>query len=303
VMKRALGRGLGALLPPTEAEEGGRLRDLPIEHLIPNPQQPRRSFDSQALDELAASIRTAGILQPLVVRPRGSQYEILVGERRWRAAQQAGLARVPAIVREASDAEALELGLVENLLREDLNPVEAAQAYQRLLAEFAWTQEELARRLGKDRSSIANALRLLRLPEPIQADLRTGRLTMGHARALLGLPSPAAQLRLRKRILAQDWSVRATEAGVQARRSGRVKPRRRTPEIEAIEEELRLALGTRVRMVGTMGRGRLELPYSSPAELERIHGRLTAGPAAARGGADPRPVGPSPGTAGVVNDY
>jgi ParB family transcriptional regulator, chromosome partitioning protein len=303
VMKRALGRGLGALLPPTEAEEGGRLRDLPIEHLVPNPQQPRRSFDSQALDELAASIRTAGILQPLVVRPRGSQYEILVGERRWRAAQQAGLARVPAIVREASDAEALELGLVENLLREDLNPVEAAQAYQRLLAEFAWTQDELARRLGKDRSSIANALRLLRLPEPIQADLRTGRLTMGHARALLGLPSPAAQLRLRKRILAQDWSVRATEAGVQARRSGRAKPRRRTPEIEAIEEELRLALGTRVRMVGTMGRGRLELPYSSPAELERIHGRLTAGPAAARGGADPRPGGPSPGAETVINDY
>jgi ParB family chromosome partitioning protein len=279
-MKRALGRGLGALLPPVEAEEGGRLRDLPIESLIPNPQQPRRTFDGQALDELAASIRSSGILQPLVVRPRGSQYEILVGERRWRAAQQAGLARVPAIVRDASDAEALELGLVENLLREDLNPVEAAQAYQRLLAEFGWTQEELAGRLGKDRSSIANALRLLRLPEAIQEDLRKGWLTMGHARALLGLPSAAAQLRLRERILAQDWSVRATEAGVQARRPGRRRPQRRPPDIEAIEEELRLTLGTRVRMVGTMGRGRIELPYSSPAELERIHGRLTGGPTA-----------------------
>jgi ParB family chromosome partitioning protein len=278
VMKRALGRGLGALLPPTESEDAARLRDLPVESLVPNPQQPRKSFDPGALEELATSIRASGVLQPLVVRPRGSQFEILVGERRWRAAQQAGLTRVPAIVREASDAEALELGLVENLLREDLNPVEAAQAYQRLLAEFGWTQEELAQRLGKDRSSIANALRLLRLPEPIQEDLRTGRLTMGHARALLGLPSAAAQLRLRERILSQDWSVRATEAGVQARRPGRPKARRRPPDVEAVEEELRLALGMRVRIVGNLLRGKIELPYTSAGELERIHGRLTSGP-------------------------
>jgi ParB family transcriptional regulator, chromosome partitioning protein len=278
VMKRALGRGLGALLPPTESEDAARLRDLPVDSLVPNPQQPRKSFDPRALEELATSIRASGVLQPLVVRPRGSQFEILVGERRWRAAQQAGLIRVPAIVREASDAEALELGLVENLLREDLNPIEAAQAYQRLLAEFGWTQEELAQRLGKDRSSIANALRLLRLPEPIQEDLRTGRLTMGHARALLGLPSAAAQLRLRERILSQDWSVRATEAGVQARRPGRPKARRRPPDVEAVEEELRLALGTRVRIVGNLLRGKIELPYTSAGELERIHGRLTSAP-------------------------
>jgi ParB family transcriptional regulator, chromosome partitioning protein len=280
-MKRALGRGLSALLPPAETEDAGRLRELPTESLVPNPQQPRRHFDQQALEELAASIRASGVLQPLVVRPRGTQYEILVGERRWRAAQQAGLARVPAIVREASDAEALELGLVENLLREDLNPLEAADAYQRLLTEFGWTQEELARRLGKDRSSVANALRLLRLPPLIQEDLRTGRLTMGHARALLGLPSPAAQLRLRQRILTQDWSVRATEAGVQARRPGRPKARRRAADLDALEEELRQALGTRVRLVGTMLRGRIELPYTTGAELERIHARLTGGPTAA----------------------
>jgi ParB family chromosome partitioning protein len=280
-MKRALGRGLSALLPPTEGEAGGRLRDLPIESLVPNPQQPRRHFDQPALEELAASMRASGILQPLVVRPRGSQYEILVGERRWRAAQLAGLAQVPAIVREASDAEALELALVENLLREDLNPLEAADAYQRLLTEFGWTQEELARRLGKDRSSVANALRLLRLPPLIQEDLRAGRLTMGHARALLGLPSPTAQLRLRQRILTQDWSVRATEAGVQARRPARARARRRAADLDALEEELRQALGTRVRLVGTMLRGRIELPYSSAAELERIHARLTRGPTAA----------------------
>ena len=280
-MKRALGRGLGALLPPAEVDEGGRLRDLAIESLVPNPQQPRRDFAEPALEELAQSIRSSGILQPLVVRPRGAQYEILVGERRWRAAQRAGLARVPAIVRDATDAEALELALVENLLREDLNPIEAAQAYQRLLAEFGWTQEELARRLGKDRSSVANALRLLRLPAAILEDLRSGRLTMGHARALLGLPSAAAQLRLRHRILTQDWSVRATEAGVQARRPGRVKLRRRAADLDALEEELRLALGTRVRVVGSLVRGRIELPYATAEELERIHGRLTGGPTAA----------------------
>ena len=254
MMKRALGRGLGALLPQTaerspDAEPGATaLLAVPVEQLAPNPYQPRKTFSPDALDELAASIKVSGLLQPIVVRRRGERYEILVGERRWRAARQAGLAEVPVVVRDASDAEALELALAENLLREDLNPLEEADAYQRLMAEFGWTQDELARRIGRDRSSIANALRLRRLPEPIQEDLRTGRLTMGHARALLGLTTAAAQLRLREQILAQDWSVRATEAGVRKTRTARPHARRRVPEVEAIEEELRLALQVRAEV-------------------------------------------------------
>jgi ParB family chromosome partitioning protein len=282
-MTRALGRGLGALLPPTAerspaAEAGAApLLALPVEQLIPNPYQPRKNFTPEALDELAASIKASGLLQPIVARRRGERYEILVGERRWRAARQAGLTEVPVIVRDASDAEALELALAENLLREDLNPLEEADAYQRLMAEFGWTQDELARRIGRDRSSIANVLRLRRLPDVIQEDLRTGRLAMGHARALLGLTTAAAQLRLREQILAQDWSVRATEAGVRKTRSARPRVRRRLPEVEALEEELRLALGTRVKLVGSLVRGRIELPYGSGAELERLHARLVSG--------------------------
>jgi ParB family chromosome partitioning protein len=277
MMKRALGRGLGALLPPADAPgEGARLRELPIDALAPNPSQPRKHFAAEALGELAASIRSAGVLQPIVVRPRGDRYEILVGERRWRAAREAGLDRVPAIIRDATDAEAIELALVENLLREDLNPLEEADAYQRLMAEFAWTQEELARRIGKDRASIANVLRLRRLPSVIQEDLRAGRLTMGHARALLGLPTAAAQLKARDEILAQDWSVRVTEAGIRRlRRTGASSSRRRSPEMDALEEELRLALGTRVRVLGSLSRGRVELPYRSAAELEALHAALT----------------------------
>src|SRR2546427_7076660 len=236
ISKRGLGRGLGALLSsePAEAES---LIEVPIDQIEVNPNQPRKVFDFTALDELAASIRSSGVIEPIIVRRLAGSYQLIAGERRWRAARQAGLERIPAIVRDATDAQSIELALVENLLREDLNPIEAAQAYQRLLGEFGWTQEVLAQRLGKDRSSIANALRLLRLPEPIQADLRTGRLSMGHARALLGLASAEAQLKLRERILALEWSVRATEAGVQAaRRQPASMRRRRVPEGGALAE-------------------------------------------------------------------
>src|SRR5688572_6856588 len=276
--KRGLGRGLGALLSstPTEADT---LLEVSVEEIEPNPNQPRKAFRSEALDELSASIKASGVIQPVIVRRQGAGYQLVAGERRWRAARQAGLSRIPAIVREVTDAESLELALVENLLREDLNPMEEAEAYDKLLARFAWTQDELAQRIGKERSSIANALRLMRLPLPIQDDLRGGRLTMGHARALLALTTPTEQLRLRDEILAHDWSVRATEDTVRttvAGRPPRPKQRRRSAELAALEEQLQRGLMTRVRIVGGERAGRIEISYANPEELERLAGLLGA---------------------------
>src|SRR5688572_5499875 len=273
--KRGLGRGLGALLSSTPGEDE-TLIDLELDQIEPNPNQPRKIFSDEGLTELAASIRASGVIQPIIVRRHGVGYQLIAGERRWRAARRAGLDRVPAVVREATDAESLEMALVENLLREDLNPMEEAEAYQKLLAQFGWTQEELAHRIGRDRSSIANSLRLLRLPEMIQADLRGGRLTMGHALALLSLTSTADQLRLRQEILAHSWSVRATEQSARAVEAASGTPRRpkaarrRSAELVAVEDALQRALMTRVRVTGTERAGIIHVAYANAEELERL---------------------------------
>lgn len=273
--KRGLGRGLGALLGPEPEQAADSSLEIPIDSIQPNPRQPRKQFDAAALAELSASIKASGVIQPIVVRRSGDGYELVAGERRWRAAKEAGLERIPAVVREVTDAQSLEIALVENLLREDLNPIEAAEGYRRLLTDFSWTQEELGQRIGKDRSSIANALRLLRLPDPIQDDLRTGRLTMGHAMALLSLTRPEDQLKLRDEILAHSWSVRVTEEDVQRRRGAPpVTGRRRSVELVAVEEALQRALMTRVRIIGNDRRGRIEITYATADELERLAGLL-----------------------------
>ncbi len=279
--RRGLGRGLDALLGPASStatvEASSSLLEIPVDQIDVNPRQPRKTFEPGSLDELARSLKNTGMIQPVIVRRApGGRWQLIAGERRWRAARQAGIEQIPAVVREATDVESLELALVENLLREDLNPVEEAEAYQRILTEFGWTQEDVAQRVGKDRSTIANSLRLLRLPAVIQDDLRTGRLTMGHARALLSLTEPGQQLKLRDEILAHAWSVRATEEGVEKRRLVPAPARRRSAELVALEDEMQRALLARVRVRGNERRGRIEITYASTDELNRLAGVLGA---------------------------
>ncbi len=265
------------------------LREVPLKQVVPNPNQPRRRFNERSLKELAQSIRSQGILQPLVVRElEDGRYELVAGERRWRALNLLEAETVPVVVRAVSDQELLEVALLENIQREDLSPIEEAQAYQDLLRMYACTQNELARRLGKDRSTIANQLRLLQLPEAIQQDVESGRLSSGHARALLGLPGTASQLNLREQILRQAWSVRQTEKAVKAeqarwaslfRTPGSSAPAAPTPEaaqihLRALEEEFSRHLRTKVSIHFHSGQGRIELHYSSLEEFERLQERL-----------------------------
>lgn len=277
--RKALGRGLEALLPERRAEDPGAFnaREVDIDLVRPNPRQPRETFDDGALDAMADSLRDRGMLQPVVVREATEGYEIIAGERRWRAAQRAGWARLPVVVRDATPLEALELAVVENVQREDLNPVEEARAYEMLIQEGDLTQEQVAERVGRDRSTVTNYLRLLKLPEAVQQYLVDGRLGMGHARALLGLDEgPAAQKRLAEEIVAKGLSVRQTERRVRSenRSEARVKTDKgRDPDVVAAEKKLARTLGTRVRIQGQKS-GRIEIRFSSLEELERLYDLL-----------------------------
>ncbi len=269
----ALGRGLSALIPDAPpAPTGERSLDVDSDLLRPNKFQPRTSMDDTRIEELARSIRSNGIIQPIVVRKVDGGYEIVAGERRWRAAQRAGLLKVPVVVRDIPEDRLLAVALIENIQREDLNPIEEAHAYRRLADEYSLTQEQIADAVGKDRSSVANYLRLLKLPQEVRANLGSGALSMGHARALLGLPDEAAQLRVSRDVVAKSLSVRETEALV--KKAIEPRPAKAAPEKDvhtrAAEERLRFVLGTRVRIARARKGGRIEIDFGSEDELQRI---------------------------------
>ena len=279
----ALGKGLSALIPDAPEPQMSPV-DVDIDRLAPNDFQPRAQADDTHLDELARSIKANGIIQPIVVRRVGDRFHIIAGERRWRAAMRAGLARVPVVVRDVAPGQErslLEMALIENIQREDLNPIEEALAYRRLADEFQLKQEQIADAVGKDRASVANYLRLLKLPDEVRAEVAAGRLSMGHARALLALPSDADQRRTARDVLARNLSVRETEALVKkAADRGPSPAAAPTPpqadvHTRAAEERLRLTLGTRVRIVRRGTRGRIEIDFGSEEELIRIYEQLT----------------------------
>ncbi len=281
----ALGKGLSALIPDAPEPRLGPL-EVDVDRLSPNALQPRGQVDDERLADLARSIKSNGVIQPIIVRKVGDRFQIIAGERRWRAARQAGLLRVPVVVREVAKGQErslLEMALIENIQRENLNPIDEAHAYRRLSVEFHLTQEGIADAVGKDRSSVANYLRLLKLPDDVRADVAAGTLSMGHARALLGLTDEADQRRAARDIISQNLSVRETEALVKKISEGWKSPaaarRPRTVDVHtrAAEDRLRLALGTRVRIVRHGSRGRIEVDFGSEDELIRIYEQLTGG--------------------------
>ena len=278
----ALGKGLSALIPDVPEPRIGPL-EIDVDRLTPNALQPRGRLDDARLEELARSIRANGVIQPIIVRTAGDRFQIIAGERRWRAAQKAGLLRVPVVVRDVAagqERSLLEMALVENIQRENLNPIDEAIAYRRLSDEFHLTQEDIATAVGKDRASVANFLRLLKLPDEIRADVAAGTLSMGHARALLALLDEADQRRLARDVIARHLSVRETESlakkiATGAKPSGDLAPQPVDVHTRAAEDRLRLALGTRVRIIRQGTRGRLEIDFASEDELIRIFEQLT----------------------------
>jgi ParB family chromosome partitioning protein len=286
-----LGKGLGALIPPGGKEHlaaaGGGLQDIPVNDIKASRYQPREHFDEEALGALADSIREVGLLQPVLVRPTDEGFELIVGERRWRAARRAGLQSIPALVRVSEDAEAIETALVENLHRDDLNPLEEAAAYQQLIEDFGLTHEQVATRVGRNRTTITNVLRLLQLPPSVHRLLRDGKLDAGHARALLATPDRAFQEQLAQRVVHDGLSVREVEDAVRHHREGAGPQRKppgtgslRPPGLLELEELLSDHLETKVRVTMGAKRGRVTVEFSDLEDLERIYRRMTEPPPA-----------------------
>ena len=272
--RKALGKGLSALLPDPEPFPGEAALTVPVESLDPNPYQPRTRLAARGLEELAASIRESGLVQPILARRSGERYQIIAGERRWRAARLAGLARIPVTLREVADDRLLELALVENIQREELSPLEEAQAFNRLQDELGLTQEDVARKVGRDRSTVANTLRLLRLPREVKGLLEEGRLDAGHARALLALARGEEQAALGREAARKGLSVREVERLVALRRAPRGRagaPARKDPNTRAAEERLHAALGTRVQIARRGRGGVLRVLFANEAELNRLY--------------------------------
>ncbi|NKB86935.1 MAG: ParB/RepB/Spo0J family partition protein [Acidobacteria bacterium] len=278
--RKALGRGLDALIPSRAPEEpsGSRLTEVAIEKIRPNPQQPRDHFEESAIDAIAASLAEHGLLQPVVLRDLGDgNYELIAGERRWRGAQRAGIEKLPAVVRDVTPKESLELAIIENVQREDLNAIEEAEAYRLLIDEMSMTQAQVAERVGRDRATVANYLRLLKLAPTVQGSVISGDLSMGHARALLGTEDHAAQQRFAERVIGKGLSVRQTEALVRndQEESGKIREKKpRDPDVAAAEARLSRTLGAPVAIRGK-DKGRLEIRFNSLDELNRLYDLLT----------------------------
>lgn len=278
--RKALGKGINALIPdfemgvPESAEKGiAHSVELLIDDIAPNRFQPRKYFDDDKLEELVESIRENGILQPVVVQKAEIGYELVVGERRWRASKKAGLNKIPAVIREVTDAQALELAIIENIHRQDLNPIEEGEAYARLADEFALTQEMIAKKVGKSRTAVANTLRLLKLPRNIKEDLVSGKLSMGHARALLGLENPGQMQAICKEVFKHDLTVRQTEKRVNGLKQPvptKLVPPKKNIFIKDLEKELERKLGTKVEINPKKTGGKLVVTYYSDDDLERI---------------------------------
>ncbi len=277
--KKGLGRGLSALIPKVEETPENVLHWVETDRISPNPFQPRHSFDEAKIDELSASIREKGILEPLLVRRNQNSYELIAGGRRLRAAVKAGLREVPVIVREATDTEVLQLALIENLQREDLNPIDEARAYRRLQVEFGWGQEETASKVGKSRPAVANSIRLLLLPAEVQQEVALGKLTMGQARALLGLERAAKIIAAAREVMAKGLSTRETERLVNQLKSGRRRKIDRSqldPNLNSLIEDLQRWLGTKVRLIcqAKSEKGKLQIEYYSKADFDRVISKL-----------------------------